>query len=71
MKRLELEDLGLLQVLQRIRKSEGDVVPSVRHALVRRGLIEGGERVNLTAAGELFLHALERRERAGEDVENA
>ena len=52
-----LEELGLLKVLERIEAGEGPIELAVRVGLIQRGLIEAGDPPALTPLGlELLRH---------------
>ncbi|GAB3371304.1 hypothetical protein GCM10027431_19970 [Lysobacter rhizosphaerae] len=61
MARLSFEERGLLRILDKIRDQAGSIGPSVRFALVERGLIEAGDPVRLTPMGEQLLEELRLR----------
>lgn len=60
MARLNLEEQGLLQMLEKIEHGELPLSPAVRYGLASRGLIEGEPPV-LTLKGELALDELRLR----------
>jgi hypothetical protein len=58
---LSFEEVGLLRILERVNARESMPEPSVRFALVKRGLIEAGEPGTLSRKGELVLDELRAR----------
>jgi hypothetical protein len=60
MARLNLEEKGLLQVLERIERGEAMMAPSIRYGLIREGLIEGDPPA-LSPLGERVLEELRLR----------
>jgi hypothetical protein len=61
MARLSFEERGLLRILGKIQDEAGSIGPSVRYALVERGLIEAGAPGRLTRLGEQILEELRLR----------
>ena len=60
MARLNLEEKGLKQVLERVERGEVLMPPSVRYGLATRGLIEG-DPASLSPLGERVLEELRLR----------
>ena len=61
MGRLSFEDQGLLRILERIQAGRSPAEPSVRIALLRRGLVEPGEGMTLSELGTRVLEELRLR----------
>ncbi|KQY52279.1 hypothetical protein ASD14_06480 [Lysobacter sp. Root494] len=61
MGRLSFEDQGLLRILERIQAGRSAAEPSVRIALLRRGLVEPGEGMTLSPLGTRVLEELRLR----------
>jgi hypothetical protein len=60
MAKISFEEKGLLRILERIRAGTYAPMPTVRVALIRRGLIEPDETAKLSELGELVLQDLRR-----------
>ena len=61
MGRLSFEDQGLLRILERIQAGRSAAEPSVRIALMRRGLLEPGDGIALSQLGTRVLEELRLR----------
>ncbi|GAB3092762.1 hypothetical protein [Lysobacter terrae] len=61
MARLTFEEKGLLRILEAIHEGRSQIGPSVRYALLERGLMEPGEPPRLTDKGERVLEEFRLR----------
>lgn len=61
MARLTFEEKGLLRILEGIQDGHAQPGPSVRHALLQRGLIDAGDPLRLTDKGERVLEEFRLR----------